>query len=133
MASLKYMSRKELDAEARNLGIDPSDLDTREDVIEAIEAAQSAGKETPTVADENTTSSSNDDAGQAEVQARMDEEQKKGYVGQTSDPTPDTAYSLEGGAPEPGDNPTTPSEEDVKNDPTLGDQYLGQATYTDRS
>lgn len=37
----------------------------------------------------------NDDAGQAEVQARVDEAEEKGYEGWVPDETPNEAYSLE--------------------------------------
>lgn len=44
------------------------------------------------------------DGGQAEMQARYDEAQQKGYFGETPDPTPNEAYTVQGvtsGAPTP--------------------------------
>lgn len=126
------MSRRELDAEASRRGIDPSAYAEKRDIIAAIEQHDKGGDD---VAENDTprqSSSSSDDAGEAEVQKKMDEEQENGFVGQKVDPTPNENYSLEGGAPERGDNPTTPSEDDVKKDPTLGDQYVGGKTYTER-
>lgn len=40
--------------------------------------------------------SSNDDAGQAEVQAKFDEANEKGYFGTTPDETPNEDYTLKG-------------------------------------
>ena len=37
-----------------------------------------------------------DDAGQAEVQAKFDEAEKKGYFGEVPDDTPNEAYTLKG-------------------------------------
>lgn len=53
---------------------------------------------------------SNDDAGQAEVQAKVTEAEEKGYEGYSErhdgdNPVDNSAYSLEGGAPKFGDNP----------------------------
>lgn len=45
---------------------------------------------------EQKKSSSTDDAGQAEVQARFDEANKKGYFGETPDETPNENYTLQG-------------------------------------
>lgn len=42
-----------------------------------------------------TTTSKGDDVGQAEVQQRVDEAEKKGYEGHVADETPNEAYSLE--------------------------------------
>jgi hypothetical protein len=39
-----------------------------------------------------------EDVGQAEVQARFDEINEAGYIGEVTDPTPNENYSLEGGA-----------------------------------
>lgn len=36
------------------------------------------------------------DAGQAEVQAKFDEEQERGYRGSVPDPTPNEAYTVAG-------------------------------------
>lgn len=38
----------------------------------------------------------NDDAGQAEVQAKFDEANAKGYFGETPDQTPNENYTLKG-------------------------------------
>jgi len=53
---------------------------------------------------------SSDDAGQAEVQAKVSEAEEKGYEGwhprhDGENGTPNSAYSLEGGAPKVGDTP----------------------------
>lgn len=67
-----------------------------------------AGKDTPKKAAGSTRNSSpTEDAGQAEVQARFDEEQEKGYRGFAPDPTPNENYSLETGpdAPTPETDP----------------------------
>lgn len=126
------MSRAELDDYARDQGIDPEGYSNADALRDAIRAKEENVADDDTTPDEqDTTSSAGDDAGQAEVQARFDKEQEQGYVGRKVDPLPNTAYSLEGGAPEVGDNPTTPSDEDVKADPTRGDQYEGGASYTD--
>lgn len=48
------------------------------------------------------------DAGEAEVQARKDEEEDKGYFGEKVDPTPNENYTLKGvtsGAPTPETDP----------------------------
>lgn len=37
-----------------------------------------------------------DDAGQAEVQAKFDEAEEKGYFGETPDDTPNSHYTLDG-------------------------------------
>ena len=37
-----------------------------------------------------------DDAGQAEVQAKFDEAEEKGYFGETPDSTPNENYTLQG-------------------------------------
>jgi hypothetical protein len=42
------------------------------------------------------TSSGADDAGQAEVQAKFDEANEKGYFGHTPDETPNENYTLKG-------------------------------------
>lgn len=48
-------------------------------------------------------SSTAGDGGQAEVEAKLDEAQEKGYIGTTPDPYPNEAYSLEtDGAVSPG-------------------------------
>lgn len=49
-----------------------------------------------------------DDAGQAEVQKKFDEEQEQGYVGTVPDPTPNENYTVAGvvkGAPTPETDP----------------------------
>jgi hypothetical protein len=43
-----------------------------------------------------TEKKSADDAGQAEVQAKFDEANKKGYFGSTPDETPNENYTLAG-------------------------------------
>lgn len=48
------------------------------------------------------------DGGQAEMQAKSDEAQRKGYFGETPDPTPNEAYTIQGvtgGAPTPETDP----------------------------
>jgi hypothetical protein len=142
MASLMDMSRGELEAYAADLGVeDPEGYPNMGALRDAIRAKEAAPTQEETVADDETTPEEQDtapdaapgagDGGQAEVQALMDKEQEQGFVGRKVDPLDDTVWSLEGGAPEPGDNYTTPSEEDVKKNPRLGDQYEGQATYTE--
>jgi hypothetical protein len=42
------------------------------------------------------TSGKADDAGQAEVQQRVDEEEKQGYAGEVPDETPNENYTLQG-------------------------------------
>jgi hypothetical protein len=42
------------------------------------------------------TKKSSDDAGQAEVQAKFDEANEKGYFGSTPDETPNENYTLQG-------------------------------------
>lgn len=42
-----------------------------------------------------------EDLGQAEVQAKADEAEEKGYIGTTPDPFPNEAYSLETGPGSP--------------------------------
>jgi hypothetical protein len=49
------------------------------------------------------------DAGQAEVQARFDEINEKGFVGQTVDPTPPENYSTQ----TPDDAPTPETDNDL--------------------
>jgi hypothetical protein len=130
MASLTEMNRGELEDLAHTLGIDnPESYPNMGSLRDAIQQAEGANVAEDD-ATEETTSSSSGDAGQAQVQEMMDKEQEQGYVGRKVDPFPDEAYTLSGGAPEPGDNPTTPSAEDAKADPKLGDQYEGQATHT---
>lgn len=46
------------------------------------------------MADEKTPAKKGGDAGQAEVQARMDEVTEKGFLGEKVDPIPDEEYSL---------------------------------------
>lgn len=68
-------------------------------------------EEQPTMPDEakrdepkRAAPASKRDAGQAEVQARADEEQDQGFVGQKVDPTPNHAYTVggvTGGEPTP--------------------------------
>ena len=43
-----------------------------------------------------STKKSADDAGQAEVQAKFDEAEEKGYFGETPDKTPNSHYTLQG-------------------------------------
>ena len=138
MASLADMSRGELEDLAAELGIEnPEDYPNMGSLRDAISRKQS--EEAPVAEDDATVEeqkkqedspAASGDGGASQVQEMMDKEQEQGYVGRKVDPTPDDAYSMEGGAPEPGDNPTTPSEDDAKNDPRLGDQYEGQATHT---
>jgi hypothetical protein len=48
------------------------------------------------------------DLGQAEVQANMDKATEQGYIGETPDPTPNEAYTVQGaasGAPTPETDP----------------------------
>ena len=45
---------------------------------------------------EQKKSSSTEDAGQAEVQAKFDEANEKGYCGTTPDATPNENYTLQG-------------------------------------
>lgn len=42
------------------------------------------------------------DAGQAETQKLIDKAEEKGYIGETPDPRPNSAYSLESGPDSPG-------------------------------
>jgi hypothetical protein len=46
--------------------------------------------------DKTQTSSGADDLGMAEVQARFDEAEEKGYFGNTPDETPNENYTLKG-------------------------------------
>lgn len=46
--------------------------------------------------DKTQTSSGADDLGMAEVQARFDEAEEKGYFGHTPDETPNENYTLKG-------------------------------------
>lgn len=46
--------------------------------------------------DKTQTSSGADDPGMAEVQARFDEAEEKGYFGHTPDETPNENYTLKG-------------------------------------
>jgi len=127
-----------MDEYAASIGVeDPESYENKESLYRAVRAKEAEGEN---VADEqqkapeqkaSTRSSGADDGGASQVQEMFDKEHEQGYVGRKTDPTPNENYSMEGGAPEPGDNPTTPSEEDVKADPTLGDQYEGQKTYTE--
>jgi hypothetical protein len=137
MASLADMNRGELEALAADLGIeDPEGYPNMGSLRDAI--SQKQQEEAPVAEDDATTqddapqqeAAASGDGGASQVQEMMDKEQEQGYVGRKVDRLPNDAYSMEGGAPEPGDNPTTPSEEDVKADPRLGDQYEGQATHT---
>lgn len=48
------------------------------------------------MATERKTTTSADDAGQAEVQKKFDEAQDKGYFGEVPDPTPNENYTLSG-------------------------------------
>lgn len=136
MASLADMSRGELEVLAAQMGITaPEGYPNMGALRDAIQERQEE-----TVADDETTpeeetqDASSDapsgDGGASQVQEMMDKEQEQGFVGRKVDPTPNDRYSMEGGAPEPGDNPTAPSEDEVKSDPRLGDQYEGQATHT---
>lgn len=45
---------------------------------------------------EQKKNSATDDAGQAEVQAKFDEANEKGYFGETPDETPNENYTLAG-------------------------------------
>ena len=45
---------------------------------------------------DSTKKKSADDAGQAEVQAKFDEANEKGYFGTTPDETPNENYTLQG-------------------------------------
>ena len=47
------------------------------------------------------SSKKTDDAGAAEVQAKTDEAEEKGYIGTTPDPFPNSAYSLKSGPDSP--------------------------------
>ena len=49
----------------------------------------------------NKQTSSKDDAGQAEVQARSDEAEEKGYLGEVPPGPPNEAFSLESGPDSP--------------------------------
>ena len=54
-----------------------------------------------------TSSGAGTDAGQAEVQAKFDEAEKKGYFGEVPDETPNENYTLKGvtsGKPTPETN-----------------------------
>jgi hypothetical protein len=135
MASLADMNRGELEELAANLGIeDPEGFPNMGSLRDAI--SQKQQEEAPVAEDDATTqddaqdTAASGDGGASQVQEAMDKEQEQGFVGRKVDPLPNDAYSMEGGAPEPGDNPTAPSEEQVKKDPKLGDQYEGQATHT---
>jgi hypothetical protein len=135
MASLADMNRGELEELAASLGIeDPEDYPNMGSLRDAIAQAQGgnvAEDDAPTeVTNTQDEGAPSGDGGASQVQEMMDKEQEQGFVGRKVDPLPNDAYSMEGGAPAPGDNPTTPSEEQVKEDPRLGDQYEGQATHT---
>jgi hypothetical protein len=131
MASLADMNRGELEELAASLGIeDPEDYPNMGSLRDAIAQAQ-GGNVAEDDAPTEVTSAPSGDGGASQVQEMMDKEQEQGFVGRKVDPLPNDAYSMEGGAPEPGDNPSTPSEEQVKKNPRLGDQYEGQATYTE--
>lgn len=45
------------------------------------------------------------DGGAAQVQAKFDEAEAKGYIGETPDPHPNEAYSLQSGPDSPGGLP----------------------------
>lgn len=47
-----------------------------------------------------------DDGGAAEVQAKTDEAEEKGYIGSTPDPHPNEAYSLKSGPDSPSASDT---------------------------
>lgn len=47
------------------------------------------------------TSKKSDDAGQAEVQKKVDENTEQGFEGEAVDPLPNSAYSLESGPDSP--------------------------------
>lgn len=47
------------------------------------------------MAEKKTTAKPSGDAGQAEIQSKFDEADKKGYFGTTPDDTPNENYSLE--------------------------------------
>lgn len=49
-----------------------------------------------------------DDAGEAEVQKKVDEENAQGFVGTEADPTPDHAYTVDGRI---ADEPTPETDE----------------------
>jgi len=46
--------------------------------------------------EKKSTTADNGDAGQAEVQAKFDEANEKGYFGETPDKTPNENYTLKG-------------------------------------
>lgn len=46
--------------------------------------------------DTTTATPAGDDIGQAEVQSKVDEENEKGYRGETPDPIDDAAYTVDG-------------------------------------
>jgi hypothetical protein len=48
------------------------------------------------MAEKKTSVTDNGDAGQAEVQAKFDEAEEKGYFGETPDKTPNENYTLQG-------------------------------------
>lgn len=50
---------------------------------------------------QESKTASKDDAGQAEVQARSDEAEEKGYLGEVPPGPPNEAFSLESGAESP--------------------------------
>jgi hypothetical protein len=135
------MNRAQLEDLAEELGIEDPESFPNSDSLRAAIREKQQEQEAP-VADETqedqdaqqqaqSSDAPSGDGGASQVQEMMDKEQEQGFVGRKVDPLPNDAWSLEGGAPEPGDNYTTPSEEDVKKDPRLGDQYEGQATYTE--
>ncbi|CAN5808484.1 hypothetical protein BH24ACT15_BH24ACT15_37560 [soil metagenome] len=53
------------------------------------------------MADAKNKQTSKDDAGQAEVQARSDEAEEKGYLGEVPPGPPNEAFSLESGPDSP--------------------------------
>jgi hypothetical protein len=149
MASLADMSRGELEVLAAQMGITaPEGYPNMGALRDAIRERQeepdvtATSQQEETVADDETTADdeqstpnqqdapASGDGGASQVQEMMDKEQEQGFVGRKVDPTPNDRYSMEGGAPEPGDNPTAPSEDEVKSNPRLGDQYEGQASHT---
>lgn len=59
--------------------------------------------DTVTVPDDSATADG--DGGAAQVQAKFDEAHAKGYFGETPDPHPNEAYSLQSGPDSPGGLP----------------------------
>lgn len=76
---------------------------TDESPTDVEQAPEAVGEGTPAVEEAKNA----DDAGQAEVQARMDVATEQGFIGQKVDPLPNEAHSLESGPESPTADPDT--------------------------